>query len=166
MSKRPESDKRCKARNSRLGLRCTKPRSHLGDLEVIHMNGAVIWMDEVEPTLQLTPVEELAGWWRDRAEEEIERTVPKAIEYGDTDLRETGQWLAAISGRELSDQDAAEWGVWMYVIGKLGRVTCAMERGELPSDDTLFDLGIYVRMAQRIRHSGNWPGVNLHEESK
>jgi hypothetical protein len=31
------------------------------------------------------------------------------------------------------------------------------------SDDSLFDIGVYVRMAQRIRHSGGWPGIDLNE---
>ena len=33
----------------------------------------------------------------------------------------------------------------------------AIRRGEFVSDDTLFDIGVYVRMVQRMRETGNWP---------
>jgi hypothetical protein len=30
-------------------------------------------------------------------------------------------------------------------------------RGDRPSDDTPYDIGVYVRMAQRVRDVGGWP---------
>jgi len=101
---------------------------------------------------------ELARWWAERAEEEIRRTVPKAIEYGSTDLVQIGRTLADTLGRQVSDEEAAELGIYFYCVGKLARWSDAVRRGERPSDDTLFDLGVYVRMAQRVRDAGGWPG--------
>ena len=101
----------------------------------------------------------LTEWWMDKAEEEVRRTVPKAVEYGATDLRDIGRDLAAMAGREVTDEEAAELGVYFYIRGKLSRWTDAVIRGDRVSDDTLFDLGVYVRMAQRIRDTGGWPGL-------
>lgn len=103
--------------------------------------------------------EQLADWWRDRAEDEIGQTVSKAIEYGATDLIDIGMMLARTMRREVSEEEAAELGVFFYLIGKIARWQSAIERGDRPSDDTLLDIGVYVRMAQRIRSAGSWPGV-------
>lgn len=101
----------------------------------------------------------LTEWWMDKAEEEVRRTVPKAVEYGALDLIQIGQDLALTAGREVTDEEAAELGVYFYVRGKLARWTDAIVRGDRVSDDTLFDLGVYIRMAQRIRDAGGWPGL-------
>jgi len=101
----------------------------------------------------------LTEWWMDLAEEEVRRVVPKAVEYGALDLIQIGQDLALTAGRTLTDEEAAELGVYFYVRGKLARWTDAIATGRRVSDDTLHDLGVYVRMAQRIRHSGGWPGL-------
>lgn len=120
-----------------------------------------------EAVVPLDPEQELRSWWFDQAGIEIDSTVPKAIEYGSTDLQDIGRDLARTAGRQVTDEEAAELGVYFYLRGKLSRWTSAIERGERPSDDTLFDLGVYVRMAQRIRHAGGWPGkANGHQESE
>jgi hypothetical protein len=102
---------------------------------------------------------ELADWWRSTAENEIKQTVDKAIEYGSTDLIDIGQAIARVAGREIPDSEAAEWGVFFYLEGKLSRWRSAITRGDLPSFDTLLDIGVYARMAQRIRQEGSWPGT-------
>lgn len=104
----------------------------------------------------------LASWWRKLADEEIRRTVPKAEEYGSGDLIRIGRTLAEVAGRTVTDEEAAELGIFFYIEGKLARWADAVARGERPSDDTLFDLGVYVRMAQRVRHSGGWPTAPLN----
>lgn len=104
---------------------------------------------------------ELTEWWRGQAEGEIERTALKAIEYGSRDLVEIGRTLASCMGRTVSDEEAAELGVYFYLVGKMARWTEAVRRGGRPSDDTLFDTGVYVRMAQRIRAAGGFPGVEV-----
>lgn len=124
---------------------------------------AAIDPDELAKALNLMGPAQLEAllteWWMDKAEEEVRRTVPKAVEYGALDLIQIGQDLALTAGREVSDAEAAEMGVYFYVRGKLARWTDAIIRGDRVSDDTLFDLGVYIRMAQRIRDAGGWPGL-------
>ena len=110
-------------------------------------------------------VGELEAWWLAMAQEEIERTVPKAIEYGSTDLDEIGrQMLAAGLHEGNHETPTEELGVYFYMVGKMARWTDAIRTGRRVSDDTLFDIGIYVRMVQRIRSAGGWPGINERTE--
>lgn len=102
---------------------------------------------------------ELESWWLARAQDEIERTIPKAVEYSSTDLVDIGRDLARMAGREVSDEEAEELGVFFYLRGKLSRWYGAILNGKRPSDDTIFDIGVYCRMVQRIRDSGGWPGL-------
>lgn len=102
---------------------------------------------------------ELTDWWIELAEQEADKVVPKAVEYGALDLIQIGQDLALAAGREVTDEEAAEMGVYFYLRGKLARWTDAIIRHDRPSDDTLHDIGVYVRMAQRIRVKGSWPGT-------
>lgn len=117
-------------------------------------------------------VQELVQWWLSLARTEADRTVPKAVEYGANDLVEIGRQMAqAAGGMGLSGDDAppdaaerfAELGIYFYLVGKLARWTSAIQEGRRPSDDTLFDIGVYVRMAQRVRDTGSWPGVAPRE---
>lgn len=105
--------------------------------------------------------EALRAWWHQRAEDEVTSVAPKAIEYGSRDLIEMGRTLIRVAGREVTDEEAAEAGIWFYVLGKIARWTAAIERGERVSNDTLLDIGIYVKMAQRLRAVGSWPGVEF-----
>lgn len=106
-------------------------------------------------------IEKLRNWWYDLAEREVDATVPKAVEYGSTDLIDIGRNVARLSGRTVDDQQAAEIGIFFYLEGKLARWRSAIAEGRQVSDDTLFDIGIYVRMAQRVRSAGGWPGVEI-----
>lgn len=101
----------------------------------------------------------LQQWWHDRAEAEVDAVVPKAVEYGADDLTEMGQVMARMAGREVEAAEAAELGVYYYALGKMARWTAAVVDGRPVSDDTLHDLGVYIRMVQRIREVGAWPGV-------
>jgi hypothetical protein len=116
--------------------------------------------DEMAQALNPNDLEALlTEWWMGKAEEEVRRTVPKAVEYGSTDLAQIGHDLAAMAGRKVSDEEAAELGIMFYARGKMSRWIDAVIRGDRVSDDTLFDLGVYVRMAQRVRDAGGWPGL-------
>lgn len=109
------------------------------------------------------PSAALAAWWRGEAEHEIHRTVPKAIEYGSGDLIDIGRQLAACISSfpaSASEADMAELGVAFYAYGKMARIMSAIQEGRKPSDDSWFDLGVYARMAQRIRQAGSWPGLS------
>ena len=101
---------------------------------------------------------DLAAWWRVTAEDEIDAVVAKATEYGGSDLIEMGRSLAAMAGRPtLNDEQLAELGCLQYLVGKVTRATSAWADGRMPSDDTYHDIGVYVRMIQRIRDVGGWP---------
>lgn len=136
------------------GYRMT-PRLHGSEVQM-HLGDR----DKPSPHQQAqTTMLQLHEWWRELAEVEADQVVAKAVEYGSRDLVEIGKDLARCMGREASDQDAAELGVYFYLRGKLARWTEAVADGRTVSDDTLKDIGVYVRMAQRIRSHGGWPGV-------
>lgn len=113
-------------------------------------------------------VSELQGWWEQTAHDEVAQLVAKMTEYGGlsraTDLTEIGRHLVeggvkvpahdTIAGDEEYLQ---ELGIYFYIVGKMARWSAAIKEGRSVSDDTLLDIGIYVRMAQRARHSGGWP---------
>lgn len=105
---------------------------------------------------------ELASWWSIQASDEIDMVVAKAVEYGGggaaIDLIQIGQDIAAVAGMgEVSDEEATELGIYFYLRGKLSRWTAALIEGRRVSSDTLLDIGVYVRMAQRNRQVGGWP---------
>lgn len=104
-------------------------------------------------------VNEIEAWWMATAQREVEAVVPKAVEYGSTDLIDIGAQLARMTkmNPDLSDADKAELGVYFYLVGKMARWNDAIKAGRKVSDDTLHDIGVYVRMAQRIRAVGGWP---------
>ena len=137
------------------GLPKTAPRVSEDEVPTWHLYGT----PEKAPPEDVTPEEALRDWWFAQASTEVDRTVPKAIEYGATDLIDIGLMLGRTMRREVNAEEAAELGVFFYLIGKVARWQSAIERGERPSDDTLFDVGVYVRMAQRIRSHGGWPGT-------
>ena len=103
----------------------------------------------------------LFHWWMQHAYEEAAHTLPKAIEYGSTELQEAGHILASLMSKPIeepmSDAAAMETQIYQYVLGKVGRWTAAMRRGDRVSDDTLFDIGVYVTMVRKIRDTGEWP---------
>lgn len=108
----------------------------------------------------------LTQWWVSKAQEEAQRTVPKAVEYGganrSADLAEIGRTMWSLmdqggQGIEATEGMFQELGIYFYVIGKLGRWTAAIREGRSVSDDTLFDIGVYIKMVQRIREEGGWP---------
>lgn len=104
---------------------------------------------------------ELNDWWVETARKEIDDMTAKMVEYGGNgraeDLIQIGQTLALTSGRKVDDEEATELGIYFYLIGKMARWTAAVVEGDRPSDDTLHDISVYTRMAQRARHSGGWP---------
>ena len=114
-------------------------------------------MDQMAPYYKLE--EALTTWWLARAQREAEEVVPKAVEYGSNSLMQVGRKMAQLQGREVNDDEALELGCWSYLIGKVERWTDAVMRGDRPSDDTLHDVAVYVKMAQRVRDVGSWPGV-------
>jgi hypothetical protein len=108
---------------------------------------------------------ELVDWWMDLARIEVDAVVAKAIEYGATDLRDLGLQILEMAGRRgpnpTDDGYATEIGIAFYAIGKMARIAAAVKEGRRPSLDSWSDLGVYARMAQRVRVAGAWPGVGI-----
>lgn len=114
-------------------------------------------------------VSALRGWWEQTAHDEVAQLVSKMAEYGGlsraTDLTEIGRDLVAagVGKGPLTSSGAVqegwlqELGIYFYVRGKFARWQAAVIEGRPVSDDTLLDIGIYVRMAQRVRQAGGWP---------
>jgi hypothetical protein len=149
--------------------RCIYPVDHEGDCDFAPL-------DSVPDDAPLDPLDyvrdehpdlaaELAAWWRQSAENEIAQTVAKAVEYSGAggglpqDLVDNGRQIAFVQRRErdFTDAELAEIGVWAYLVGKINRWSSALRNGQPVSDDTLLDIGVYVRIAQRIRQKGQWP---------
>lgn len=99
----------------------------------------------------------LYNWWVERAEGEADAVVPKAVEYGANSMIEVGRTMARLAHRDVTDEEAIEMACMFYIAGKLGRWVDAVAEGKRPSDDTIYDIGIYTKMAQRNRDVGGWP---------
>lgn len=107
-------------------------------------------------------LEQVIGeWWETKAHDEVQPLLAKMTEYGGVgraeDLVAIGRQMAALQGREVDDAEATELGIFFYVTGKMGRWQTAVRDAFPVSDDTLLDIGVYVRMAQRAREVGGWP---------
>lgn len=109
----------------------------------------------------------LTDWWNDRTRSDIEGVVPKAIEYSAVDLIEYGRTLALVMGlkADVTDEEATEIGIWGYLVGKVARWTGAIKEGRRVSDDTIHDIYIYAKMAQRNRDVGGWPFPSKKEQA-
>lgn len=108
-------------------------------------------------------VDEISDWWLDKAKATIERTAPKAAEYGAADLDIMAQAMVALAGEKLADANEEErltYGRYaacaFYAMGKAARIFGALERGVLPGPDSEFDLEVYSVMMARIRETGRW----------
>lgn len=124
--------------------------------------------DVAEPlnTIQedlIKKVTEISEWWVKTAQSDAERTVPKAVEYGAVDFDLMGMYMVALVRDKFEGADDAElmavgreMAVAFYLIGKMGRMVGAYQQGVMPSDDTIFDTGIYAMMMRRIRETGRW----------
>lgn len=107
----------------------------------------------------------IEDWWVEQSRQEMDACVPKAAEYGSTDLAVVGRAMGRMMGREsLSDEDATEIGIFFYLQGKFARWEDAIMHGRKVSDDTLHDLAVYLKMMQRNRAVGGWPYGNDGED--
>lgn len=100
----------------------------------------------------------LRNWWEETSEAELVACVPKAVEYGSTDLAVIGRTQGRLMGREnLTHEEATELGIFFYLMGKIARWEDAIINGRRVSDDTLHDVAVYTKMMQRTRAVGGWP---------
>lgn len=102
---------------------------------------------------------QLDDWWAEQSKQEMEACIPKAIEYGSTDLAVIGRALGRMMGRNgsMTHEEATELGIFFYLTGKIARWEDAITHGRRVSDDTLHDLAVYTKMMQRTRAVGGWP---------
>lgn len=107
----------------------------------------------------------LTNWWMETAEAEIGPVAEKAVEYGPNSMIEVGRAMGRMSNRDFTDEEAIEVACMFYISGKLGRWVDAVAHGKRPTDDTIHDIGIYVKMAQRNRVVGGWPFAPGEEAS-
>jgi hypothetical protein len=143
----------------------TGAAARMAEIEPPSHNVKIVDGDRTRPTkIEQATADgaELRAWWLAEAEVEIARTVPKAVEYGGhgsaVDLIWIGREMAANLGRtEVTDEEATELGIYFYALGKFGRWSAAIRQGKRVSDDTIFDVSVYCRMASRNRQVGGWP---------
>lgn len=105
----------------------------------------------------------IADWWRALTEEDIKATLPKALEYGASDLDLMGQGVRMLQGDVWEGGDAGErravgqeLAVLFYLQGKIARALSAAGSGQRCSDDTIKDIRIYAVMLQKVRETGSW----------
>lgn len=108
----------------------------------------------------------LETWWEDTADAEIHSMIPKVIEYGAHDLAVIGDVMMLMRPELRGKVYPAELGIAFYALGKMARIMGAYADGIAPSDDSWHDLGIYARMAQRVRDADGWPGPVAAAEFK
>jgi len=108
---------------------------------------------------------ELAEWWLAQCTEEIDKTIPKAEAYSAIDLEIMGAAELAKLGeagdlipKDRREAHGMEMAIAFYALGKLSRIIGALSEGRDGGEDSWFDLGVYARMAQRVRETGQWPG--------
>lgn len=102
----------------------------------------------------IVDLNELADWWNNQAREEFAQTAVKAKEYSSSDLRIMGAAMEEGGVKEGYGEEAA---IAFYVLGKVARAVGALQEGQVPSDDTWFDISVYAKMVMRIRETGRWP---------
>lgn len=106
---------------------------------------------------EITPGSTLRAWWLAEADQEAEKLVPKAIEYGSYDLQLMGQALGEMTGQDSTVPHNMEQAIVFYLLGKIARAVSATRDGRAASDDTFTDIAIYAKMVLYIREHGRWP---------
>lgn len=106
-------------------------------------------------------MEQIGNWWADVSASDIDRTVPKAVEYGAFDLDIMAQAMISLLPIDTTDMDEAMKigryaATQFYALGKVARAISALAEGRLPGPDSEFDGRVYQIMAQRIRETGRW----------
>ncbi len=89
--------------------------------------------------------------------------VAKLREYGSSDFDIMAQSMIAVGGlawEGTSDEDKArigrEMAILFYLQGKVARAFGALQKGRIPSDDTIDDMVCYAMILRRVRQFGRW----------
>lgn len=101
---------------------------------------------------------DLTEWWQRTTQEELDSLMPKVVAYGSRDLEVMGDVLMLSYPNLEGRVQPQELAIGFYSLGKMARIMGAYADGVVPSWDSWHDLGIYARMAQRVRDTGSWPG--------
>lgn len=149
------------------------PMSNTGSLPVLAGTVAAI-EEEKRMTITHTTAEQrrddlehelraLEAWWRNLTDKDIGETLPKAIEYGASDLDLMGQGVRMLQGDRWEGGDAGEsravgqeLAILFYLQGKIARALSAASLGQRCSGDTIKDIRIYAVMLQKVRETGSW----------
>lgn len=124
---------------------------------------------EDEPTpigdsAEEAPDATLVGWWRQASQQDFELAGAKADEYGSIDLEIMGEAMLRTLPRDVFDamdiptrqHVGQQMAIGFYLLGKVGRMLSACQRGQAPSLDTWRDAGIYAMMGRRVNQTGRW----------
>lgn len=109
-------------------------------------------------------VDKISEWWKRHADWVIDRTAPKAVEYGAADLDIMGHAMLELIPEPpeggMTAEERAELGRYaacmFYALGKVARMFGAIKDGRMPNADCEFDLEVYAVMMARIRETGRW----------
>lgn len=126
------------------------------------LDGMGITVEDCFPPVEQTPSARLWDWAMSTLEDDLNRTLPKIAEYGNgneyDDLAMFGDMVNALTqGKMLDPQARKEAGAMVYIGGKVARAISSYAAGQVPSDDTWFDIFIYAMMGRRLRETGTWP---------
>jgi len=100
----------------------------------------------------------VSEWWTRTTQEDWERALVKAQEYGSSDLRWMGQaFLDVIGWKDAPEGAGIELACILYLYGKAARALGAFQSHELPSSDTLQDAKLYATMCAYVREFKQWP---------
>lgn len=125
---------------------------------VNHINCSAFLLLDRKKSVPKTSPTPLVEWWADTATQELDSVTKKMAEYGgrggSLDLIHIGHVLARSLDMNVSDEFAIEIGIAFYVQGKVSRWLAALTNGRTASEDTLHDISVYTKMAQRNRATG------------
>ena len=94
--------------------------------------------------------------WIATLQQRVEGDMGKTVRYGSGDLHTIGNSLRRLApgiDPTISDEELA---VAFYAMGKLARIFSGYEMGQIPDEDSWYDLHFYSMMALKIRETGSW----------
>lgn len=96
--------------------------------------------------------DQLIEWWVNKARQDAELTIPKALEYGSSDLLAMGVSIMP-NGTDAQRIQAA---IAFYASGKSARIIGAHAEGREAKPDSWFDLTVYSMMGRHVQEFGRW----------
>lgn len=97
-------------------------------------------------------------WLHDHDQELNRLLVSKAAEYGAGDLDIMAAAMELLLPADTADRRsmAREMALAFYLLGKVGRMFSAYQRGVQPSLDSWRDAEAYAKMGIKVRETGVW----------